>query len=346
MRSRRYAFVFPAATLLLALTGQSVLGFSLTGSTQGFSANDPLPGFNFEVTVQTDDVRRTRRNERNELLELLDDTTFSQRYEFRAGRRLSGTFNIRNNTPCTPDINCNGQRNVVGSIFDLTFTPSGKDPKLSPNLYWIQWLSADWSRQQPKYEFIDIYFQSQFTDPNILSPHPSPYYPARRRSELDPSGNRAFHFFDSPFTRNIAYNNDWDFQLYLAHERIRRDATGIFREVTVYNGISWGWTNTVTQSDGGNNGGSNGGGGGIGSGGSGGGGIGGSGGGGIISSFRTREVPLFDNDFDNDSEEGAPDAPDVEKTKIEKVPEATSLFGLFALSGLGIFQWLKNRKDK
>ena len=38
MRSRRYAFVFPAAILLLGLTGQSVLGFSLTGPRQGSSA--------------------------------------------------------------------------------------------------------------------------------------------------------------------------------------------------------------------------------------------------------------------------------------------------------------------
>ena len=124
MPSKRYAFLFPAATLLLALAGQSVLALSITGARRGSSADQPfsLRGgeIRFQVEIETDNVRRTRRNELDELLQFLGDLTFSQRYEFRPGRRLSGTFNIRNNAPCVPRVICFDVRGGVGAFSAFT----------------------------------------------------------------------------------------------------------------------------------------------------------------------------------------------------------------------------------
>ena len=282
MQLRQYSFGFSATALLLVLTSESVFAFSLTGATNSFRVGQPISALGFEISVQTDRVQPTAQSELTELLDFLNNTSFSQRYEFQKGSQLAGNFNILSNFPCKPEDLCGGfsfLRGGVGANFDLTFTPSGRDPSLSPNLYWIQWVSVDYTRRYPNYEFIDIYIPAPINnpgiDPNTLSPHPAPYYPAIRRVRLDPMGNPAFYFLDIPYHQNFAYNHDWDFQLYLAEENLRTDAqTGeTYRHVTVYNGISWGWTNTRTP---------------LSPPGGGGGGGGGTGGGGTTSSFRDR----------------------------------------------------------
>lgn len=115
---------------------------------------------------------------------------------------------------------------------------------------------------------------------------------------------------------DIDEKHDWYAELYLVQETAPKT-------VTIYNGISWGWNNTFTPSspislppircDGS------------------------SGGGGCFttaSDIAIRELPL--SDFDS----GDPNQ------SAEKVPEPTTILGLFALGAASTIQILKNKFNK
>ena len=250
----------------------------------------------------------------------------------RADRDLEGSFEIATYSACAFREPCGGETGVgpsyenetsgVGAVFGLKYHPSGSDPTPeNSDLHWIQVVSSN-RRFLP---FVDNSPRFRFDNP---------YYDTDTRFAGEDFFTDRPYFFapNSPTTPNFFIAD-----LYLVEE-ITRPGSRI-RQVVVHNGIRWGWRNIETD-PGCEGGGSSGGGGcqpppciGGTGGGSCDGGSGSSGGGGTTSSFRDREVPLFEND-----DEAAEDP--------EKIPEATSLLGLFALSSWGIFQWLKNRKHK
>jgi len=76
----------------------------------------------------------------------------------------------------------------------------------------------------------------------------TPFYPAADYlGRFNPKTKLpSYSFLDVPYVvgtnsnPSYIYNHDWNFELYLAYLRPNQ-------EVTIYNGISWGWTNTFTR---------------------------------------------------------------------------------------------------
>ena len=204
----------------------------------------------------------------------------------------------------------------VGADLSLAYEPKVElnDPNPVNNfLYWIQLIVSNHTiiptasglpedlghgTRQAKIDVV-----KEQTNPS--SPTYNPFYETFGRSSA-----KTASFYDIPGRQDVYEEHDWYAELYLVEVK---NPLLKPREVTIYNGMSWGWQNKVTPC------------------------IGGSGGGGCPTITSTSEgvnqdLLLFDS--------GNPSQPP------KSVPEPISVLGLLALGAWGAVQGLKIRRDK
>ncbi|MGB7711530.1 MAG: hypothetical protein WBL95_18670 [Microcoleus sp.] len=167
-------------------------------------------------------------------------------WTFKQGRELKGSFNVKLQYPCGTKNSCGQGTKLgidtrgIGSALSLIYRPGtskrqpNPDPKNRNNLlYWIQRVTTNY----PDKNKGPICAKRSSID--NLSPQGNnatyPYY-----SFGNPlSSNRLFeHRHDRPDTgNNLNRNYYWTAELYLAQANLLNQ-----REVTIYNGVRWGWT--------------------------------------------------------------------------------------------------------
>lgn len=327
MALRKDSLLGLAISLVVTLTGQSAIAFSINFSSNGrFDAFIYYDEYGYEGEAYLDLPQEIERGGTNELWQLLND--FSSRYpgrwEFRrAENDLQGSFNLLNYYICGPQTtNCGTEiqdpfSGGVGAMLELLYYPAllpPGDPVPDPTgitrrVQWIQRVYSNHSLNPDAHGSIE----------NILDidiGQTTPYYTGHAGNGI---GIPPYRFFgDVPYRVDPAESHFWDAELYLAEET--QDLITRKRTVTIYNGIKWGWTNNSRRKSTCN---------------------GSSGGGGCFTVTATntnaitnRELPL--SDFDS----GDP----IQSS--ERVPEPTTVLGLLAVGSWSITQILKNQKNK
>jgi hypothetical protein len=163
-----------------------------------------------------------------------------------AAEDLKGSFEVITYQACgledgcggasTPISNINRPNRGVGSLFHLKYHPGKGDPQPGEGkLHWIQMVQANYGSNVPGASrihgvpFIDNFNRKQ-----------NPYYdrPNSRFAGED-------FFMDQPYNDVASRNNYFKAQLYLVQETTPPKSKK--RTITIYNGIKWGWKNTVTR---------------------------------------------------------------------------------------------------
>lgn len=184
----------------------------------------------------------------------------------------------------------------VGSLFYLKYDPADTDPQPGEGtIHWIQVVQASYGSFINGIPFVD---NGSKTD--------APYYDYPGF----PNADETF-FIDRPYAAgrsNAAKSNYFNAQLYLVQETTPPGSDK--RQVTIYNGIRWGWKNSITSS--------------------------GRGGGGVDNAAATRradrELPVSEIDSGDTSQ--LPQA----------VPEPNSALGILAIGGWFGATWFSKRK--
>jgi hypothetical protein len=146
-----------------------------------------------------------------------------------APQPLQGTFQITVNR-------AEGTANRVGEEFRLTYIPAGTDPV---NIHWIQRVVDNHKIQRfrdanGKFTTQDFGFGTMENKIDIIlgaGGQKTPYYGAFS-NDADPM------FFDFPRRLSADQEQVWGAELYLVAEIAPKT-------VVIYNGISWGWQNTI-----------------------------------------------------------------------------------------------------
>jgi hypothetical protein len=227
---QRYSLSFLTTTLLIALTTQSSLAFSINplrpvGATQNWDPDE-------SYTLTNERTGMTRLNPTavqsitlggTPLFRELLESKFSNWTFNRAGNDLAGSFEIQ-------IYDAVGAFNVVGAHLRLQYIP-GINPGINNptpngnNLHWIQRVFDDHN----------ITNNSGHGNPeNIIdigSGVTNPFYDTAFSADET-------NFSDFSSRGDTDKNHNWSAELYLVEE------TGP-QEVTIYNGIQWGWNNEV-----------------------------------------------------------------------------------------------------
>jgi hypothetical protein len=379
MKSQQHSLLFLATTLLVTLPSHSGFAFSIgpqppadyiysraytkdlenkTGTIVGTVSLDAWPRWDpRRYGIFQGKVLPIRRGGTNGLLRLL-----SRRFpnwEFRRGRDIGGSFDIQRYRVCSPispfpnglcGTRANGtvRENGVGAPFRLNYNPRPSDPQ-GENIHWIQRFISNLTQNNNDVDLIDI--RPGQTDP---------FY--------DTFGNADPTFFsDVPWDERFYLNRFFYAETYIVKEIFSPPNTGnpsiVKRKVEIYNGVRWGFENQQRCIP------SSGGGGCV-----------------LPStSTRTVSANVHSQGLDNNSTENfaldnasltMEDAdmadisgdlledpelasednnsvafkttnPDDDALPAEAVPEPTTELGtLLALTGLGIFLKLKNRKTQ
>jgi hypothetical protein len=163
-----------------------------------------------------------------------------------AAEDLKGSFEVITYQACSPKDECGGASTSisdinepyrgVGSLFHLKYHPGKGDPQPGEGkLHWIQMVQANYGSNVPGASrihgvpFIDNFNRKQ-----------NPYYDR-------PNSRFAGEDFltDQPYNDVVTRNNYFKAQLYLVQETTPPRSKK--RTITIYNGIKWGWKNTVTR---------------------------------------------------------------------------------------------------
>ncbi|MCC3415295.1 MULTISPECIES: hypothetical protein [unclassified Microcoleus] len=168
-----------------------------------------------------------------------------------AAEDLKGSFEVITYQACSPKDGCGGASTPytdindtyrgVGSLFHLKYHPGKGDPQPGEGkLHWIQMVQANYgsnvagASRIPGISFIDNFNRKE-----------NPYYdrPNSRFAGED-------FFMDQPYAGSLkrasaSRNNYFKAQLYLVQETTPPKSKK--RTLTIYNGIKWGWKNTVTR---------------------------------------------------------------------------------------------------
>ncbi|MBD2485115.1 PEP-CTERM sorting domain-containing protein [Planktothrix sp. FACHB-1365] len=334
MALRKDSLLGLAISLVVTLTGQSAIAFTINFSSNGrFDAFIYYDEYGYQGEAYLEQPQEIERGGTNELWQLLNSFSnmYPGRWEFRrAENDLQGSFNLLNYYICGPQTtDCGAEiqdpfSGGVGGMLELLYYPvllPPGDPIPDPTgvtrrVQWIQRVYSNHSLEpDDQHGLIE----------NILDidlGQTTPYYTGHAGNGF---GIPPYRFFgDVPYRIDPAESHFWDAELYLAEEM--QDLVTRKRTVTIYNGIKWGWRNNsrpkISDDDGG-----------------GGGCTGYSGGGGCLTAANTnaaknRELPL--SDFDSGDPNQLP----------EKVPEPTTIFGLLALGAASTIQILKNKFNK
>jgi|JFJP01.1.fsa_nt_gi PEP-CTERM putative exosortase interaction domain len=323
MQLRQYPLAFLATTLLLTITEQQGVAFTLTYQPGGsYTALKQYQLSNGgQGIVQTSEPFVITSIEMDNFLENLRTAfpastgwTFNQATKDIAGNQvpfdLAGSFNVsvyNADVRYQPTYLGLFEPVAVGAQIKLHYTAGLGDPIPAINqLHWIQWVRSNHSYATNTHgdneDVIDV-----------PSGQSNPFYDLIPGIAYTDEEN----FADGPKRFDIENDHLWSAELFLVEvpDPIKP------KTVTVYNGISWGWRNLYTPPislpplpcDGS------------------------SGGGGCVTTannFGIRELPL--SDFDSGDPNQLP----------EKVPEPTTIFGLLALGAAGTIKILKNKFNK
>ncbi|TAH16720.1 MAG: hypothetical protein EAZ09_20945 [Oscillatoriales cyanobacterium] len=164
----------------------------------------------------------------------------------KAKNDLNGSFSIVNYYACGAQTECGKEKltdaplNTVGAFFDLKYHPKSSDPNpRNSKLHWIQRVVSNHDKDlpAPRYhgrleDVIDIGRNNSTT----------PYYD----TGTDAAGEN--FFIDRPFRSDLLNDHYWFAELYLVEETgTRRIGNRIVGDVTIYNGVRWGWKNIITR---------------------------------------------------------------------------------------------------
>ncbi|MEG3858411.1 hypothetical protein [Microcoleus sp. herbarium12] len=254
MASRQYSLLGLAVTLVVTLTGQSGVAFTINypppgGRSDAFIRyNEP----NYEGEAYLVLAEEIQRGGTNELWQLLNDfsNSYPGRWEFRrAENDLQGSFNLLNYYICGPQTtDCGAEiqdpfSEGVGAMLELLYSPAllTGDPVPDPTgvtrgIQWIQRVYNNHSRTPDRHGSIE----------NILDidiGQTTPYYTGHAGNGL---GIPPYRFFgDVPYRVDPVESHFWDAELYLVEET--QDLITRKRTVTIYNGIKWGWRNQTRR---------------------------------------------------------------------------------------------------
>jgi hypothetical protein len=256
MRLRQYLLVGFTSALTVMLTGRASFAFNIIPPQPGATSNwrpvsryliDGLEGrTEVDTGLWTEPIPRGGTWPFSASLQAWAAT--SERGVFGwnfqpAQQELQGSFEIKNYVACGYRVLCGienpGERelreNGVGATFYLKYHPAPTDPQpgqAGRQLHWIQMVRSNYGEGFvpiiPHIPFIDNAFRND-----------DPYY--------DTTGMAGENFFmDRPYAPNVANrNNYFDAELYLVEEILQ--PANDPRKVIIYNGIRWGWSNTVTR---------------------------------------------------------------------------------------------------
>jgi hypothetical protein len=227
----RYSLSFFITTLLIALTTDSSLAFSITPPTDYLPvAPYIIPPELYVTTLNPLAVTNITRGGTTGFLQTLNQAF--QNWTFNpAPNDLAGTFYInkyraRNERDSIP---------LVGGEIELFYIPGDGDPILDDSLRWIQRVVNNHSFS-PNVHGNNADIIDNVTQDN---PYPTtPYYPYNTNllgDNTDLLGYRSFYDFST--RPDQTQNHNWLAELYL----VKKTAP---QQVTIYNGIQWGWNNT------------------------------------------------------------------------------------------------------
>jgi hypothetical protein len=219
---QRYSLSFLTTTLLIALTTQSSLAFSLTPVAVGdwvprqdYSLpNRNLKGF---TTLNPLTVKSLPKGGTEKFLEKLK-MEFPMWIFKSADNDLAGSFEVGKNFAI-------GSSTEVGGALWLQYFPGAGDPTPEGNtLHWIQRITNNHSKKTERHgdnaDQIDITPEDQ-----------APYFDLSHVSTEE-------SFVDRSSRRDPDQNHTWSAELYLVEETAPKT-------VTIYNGVQWGWKNEV-----------------------------------------------------------------------------------------------------
>ncbi len=261
MLFRQYSQVLLTSFLIVGLTGRASIAFNII---------PPSPGatkFYRPESIYKIDKNRESRTEIGmglwlEPLPHGGTTTFKNTlslwssFKSEQGRSgwslnaaaedLKGSFEVITYQACSPKDGCGGASTSVsdihktyrgvGSLFHLKYHPGKGDPQPGEGkLHWIQIVQANYGSNTPGASrmhgvpFIDNFNKKQ-----------NPYYDRPN----SPFAGEDF-FMDRPYSPVASRDNYFKAQLYLVQETTPPRSKK--RTITIYNGIKWGWKNTVTR---------------------------------------------------------------------------------------------------
>ena len=223
---QRYSLSFLATTLLIALTTQSSLAFSINplgplGATQNWDPDESYTltdGRTGITRLNPTAAQSLTRGGTTSLLTLLSSNfpnwTFNP-----AGNDLAGSFEVQ-------IYDAVGTPNQVGAQFRLQYIPGINDPTPNGNnLHWIQRVFDNHNITNNP---------SHGNSENVIdigSGVTNPFYD----TAFDASET---HFFDFSRRGDANNNHNWLAELYLVDQTAPET-------VTIYNGVQWGWNNEV-----------------------------------------------------------------------------------------------------
>ncbi|MEG4508391.1 hypothetical protein QUA81_33065 [Microcoleus sp. F6_B4] len=133
MPSRQYSLLGLATTLVVTLTGQSAIAFTINFSSNGrFDAFIYYDEYGYEGEAYLDIPQESERGGTSELWQLLNDfsNSYPGRWEFRrAENDLRGSFELLNYYICGPQTtDCGKEIGIpssggVGAMLDLRYYP-------------------------------------------------------------------------------------------------------------------------------------------------------------------------------------------------------------------------------
>jgi hypothetical protein len=252
---RQYFIAGLTSVLTLMLTGRASVAFSIIPSQPGATSNwrpdspyfiDGNRGGKTEVDTRlwTEPIPVGGTQKFQIVISLW--AAISQRgffgWDFQPVQQdLMGSFEIVNYLACGSQVFCGSENpntlpkvGGVGATFYLKYRPAPTDPQPGQSkLHWIQMGQANYGGGLP-----GLLPNAPFID--NLSDRTDPYY--------DTVGESGEDFFqDRPYNSApdaAETDNYFDAELYLVEETT--PPVSQTRTVKVYNGIRWGWKNTVT----------------------------------------------------------------------------------------------------
>ncbi|MFN6568834.1 PEP-CTERM sorting domain-containing protein [Dendronalium sp. ChiSLP03b] len=226
MKTPRNIIIGLAISPLVAFSGQSVFAFSITPPSAPVEKQEyTIGGKKWVTTLKPFPATELAKGGTAGLLKLLNDRFTPNGWSFStAANDLEGSFKIATYKAV-------GTATQVGADFSLDYLPKGADPTTAGKtvLHWIQRVFNNHSaigNHGDNDNAIDATRTKPFTDPGRL------FY------DLDVTFATPPHFEDGPRRFDADKSHNWTAELFLVSLNTDKP-----KEVTIYNGVSWGWEN-------------------------------------------------------------------------------------------------------
>jgi hypothetical protein len=251
MHKKHYFLVFLATNLLVTLTNQSAMGFSLKfgrGATSYYNPTVPYVidantrGVTYLEPRYVAPIKLGGTNDFFKMLNLDNDPRWLGWNFIPSDKNLYGNFDISTYYACGAQTNCGKEkldkkwniRGGVGAYIDIKYNPKKTDPKPGEGkIHWIQRVVNNHSMYDEhqissgagvhgrRHDGIDI----------PIYQNVNPYY------DTVASANEN-SFQDRPYRPDANKSHTWFADLYLVEEIAPKT-------VKIYNGVRWGWINRV-----------------------------------------------------------------------------------------------------